>query len=148
MIIIRKVFDCEIESLICFYKEYIESSNYMESEFIVAFVNSKSLGFAQIVLDESIAEIRMLYVNPDARQQGMGDGILRTTLNYLEKQGYRWVMVRNNDNLKDFFIKKGFKSLDSSNILLELGSIPSNYQNSESYYCNIPDFFEKGCKKR
>ena len=147
MITVRKVLVNEIEALREFYKECSSFRINNGSEFIVAFKNNQPLGFAKIALKRNIAEIIMIYVNPKERGQGLGDAILRTTLNCIEKYGYLWVLTSDNPHLNHFFIKEGFILLEDVIDFEDFKCSIEKYNPSDTYCCKIPEFFQKGCRK-
>ncbi|SNR88489.1 Acetyltransferase (GNAT) domain-containing protein [Anaerovirgula multivorans] len=146
MITVRKILRDEIEALVDFYQDNVFYEEDSNQEFIVAFDNNQFLGFTQIDIGQHIAEIINIYVNENERGQGLGDGLLRATLNYLEKNGYLWTLVQDNIQLNGFLRKEGFVLLREASISTAIMDAIKDYDSNSTYYCNIPLFFKKGCK--
>lgn len=145
MITVRKIDEEEAKSLFDFYQDIISEVS-SKHEFIAAMDNNDFLGFSQIAVGQEIAEIINIYVNESERGQGLGDGLLRTTLNYFEKNGYLWTIAGENKHLNEFLRKEGFVLLGEAMISEDIKDLMKHYNPLSTYYCNIPLFFNKGCK--
>ncbi len=144
MITIRKISNHELTTIKSFYGELLETIEIQRGDFIVAFDDKFPLGFAQIILYENITEILTLYVNVDERGQGLGDGILRSALNYAINHGQTWAFYQKDDKLSDFLIKEGFRVLSDKKQLDQIDQY-IDFGGTKIQYCNIMEFFQQDC---
>lgn len=92
-------------------------------EILGACVFSYQIGAADTAIVKSI------YIIPEERSRNLGDGLIRSTLHYLELHGVKNVKFISNDRVALFYKSEGFV-----------------FVNEDEYVTKLPDFFLKPCK--
>ena len=96
---------------------------------ILAKEDESILGFCCVSMDgESLPVIDAIFVKEDERLKGIGDGLLRATINLFRNKGDSYMMARKREDTVDFLRHEGM--LDSDDHL----------------WCDINKFFNKKCK--
>ena len=125
MLVIREYKEDEAQEI----KEILikEKINDLElNEDIVVVVEDNSvIGICKFEIKDSDSWLKYLIIREDSREDGLGDGLLRTVLNKLDLQGIKKMFY---DNMDLYLIKKGF--IVNPEGVLEL---------------NIREFFTGGC---
>lgn len=75
------------------------------------------------------ATIRGVFIREDLRRMKLGDGLIRSTLHYLEKQGVSEVKLLTNPAVAPLYNYEGFQK-----------------ETSEQYVTKLPEFFLQPCK--
>lgn len=75
------------------------------------------------------AIVKSIFIAPEARNQNFGDGLIRSTLHYLDRQGVKNVKFISNRDLAPLFRSEGFV-----------------FVNEGEFVTKLPDFFLKPCK--
>ncbi|AKL95407.1 hypothetical protein CACET_c19590 [Clostridium aceticum] len=152
MITIRKALKEEILLLSDIYKDVFIFEDAADSEeYIVALDGKIPFGFSKIKFyDGDLAEISAIYVSPQERGNRFGDGILRATLNYIEKQGYFWAVIQDTENkdLFEFLKKEGLQLLKQLDTPQNIQEHLLKYNVENTFFCDIPLFFNQGCKSK
>ncbi|SDK48036.1 GNAT family N-acetyltransferase [Natronincola ferrireducens] len=150
MVIIRRALEEDKIILANFYRDYwFWNNTKVDHEYMIILDKKKLLGFSEIKnFNNFIAEIINIYVNEDVRNQGLGDGLLRASMNYIEKNGSEWVVIQQNEALENFLFKKGLQLLKDIKVPPSIREYLKEYNNSTTLLCNIPLFFQKGCKNK
>lgn len=73
--------------------------------------------------------IKGIYIDPDQRRFKIGDGLIRSTLHYLERQSVKNVTLLTNPLVEPFYIYEQFEKVDA-----------------QTYQVTLPDFFLRPCK--
>ncbi|SES69124.1 Acetyltransferase (GNAT) domain-containing protein [Natronincola peptidivorans] len=149
MIVIKKISDSEMKVLSTYYEECkFFKEAISSSEYIAALDENTPLGFAEITFYEKMLPvIKRMYVNKEERGQGLGDGILRATLNYVLSNGYSFTVIEGNDNLSNFYKKEGLLLMKDVKAPKGYQGYFNQYDQNQTFFCNISSFFIKGCKK-
>lgn len=153
MIIMRKASEEDKKILFSFYDDcpFFKNLNIPNNicEFIVALDNKVPIGYSQINFNHNkLAEISAIYINEKERLQGLGDGILRTALNYIESKGCQWAIIRGDKKLDDFLYKEGLQPLNKLALPNEIIQYLEKHDSSTTFFCDIPSFFNRGCKNK
>lgn len=83
-------------------------------------------GACKIDIDDASGLLKYIVVEKKSRGRNLGEGLLRSTLNKLDKDGIETVYYK---ELDPYLLKKGFLKTNDNNLEL-----------------NISDFFGIGCK--
>ncbi|MGV8145012.1 MAG: GNAT family N-acetyltransferase [Alkaliphilus sp.] len=125
--------------------EFITSANY-----VIVLEKKKILGVSKIAYENyKIPIIEMLFIIPKERKKGLGDGLLRATLNYLLKNGNELVLFKKYDDLNSFYLHENieqFKKSMHDKIVDNCKNSLSKLQLENYYYCKPEAFFKRGCK--
>ncbi|GAB6087838.1 GNAT family N-acetyltransferase [Alkaliphilus crotonatoxidans] len=90
------------------------------------------LGFAIVEADPAErATIKYLYIKKSERGLGLGDGLLRATLNLLDLMGISEVFIEGHSTLTAFLAHEGLKPRPEAQQL---------------FYCDVKEFFSRKCK--
>ena len=151
MITIRKINIDELHKLITYdeldisFKKQCDSNN--NKEYFAVIDGDKVLGHALVFMfhNISIAQINEIYILPQERKQGLGDGLLRTVFNYLRIHLFNRTIIKNHKELGNFLINKGIKEIDFQNLSENIKSILKNDYKDQYYICNIEEFFKRKC---
>lgn len=119
-----------------------------DDEFMLLIERGQILGVTKFKrLSEECSVIESIFIVPSERGIGLGDGLLRATLNYLLLQNTE-VAILISDQRTD-----GFYSHEELNSLKMLGEYPSYLTEyldksrlENSYYCQLNSFFTRKCK--
>jgi N-acetylglutamate synthase-like GNAT family acetyltransferase len=82
--------------------EQIESG-----EVIVAELDGQIAGFAAVLIDDSIAELDGLFVEPDLWRRGIGAALIDVAVHEARRQGLSMTVIAN-PSARDFYEKCGF----------------------------------------
>lgn len=104
------------------------------------------LGISQLELDKKVAKIAIIHISENVRGQGLGDGILRASLNYLDRLEYRWVLIKENNNLRGFLLKEGLTPLNEIEKAHEIFQYLDDQDVRGYFLCEPGLFFKNGCK--
>mgnify|MGYP000865343184 CR=1 FL=1 len=151
MITMRKASEEDISILFSVYGNSQDFKNLNLSnhncEFVIVLNSNIPIGYSQINFENNnVAEILTIYINETERSQGLGDGLLRATLNYIESKGYIWAIIAANEKLQPFLLSEGLQPLNVASIPDNLIAHLENYDPNTSFFCHIPLFFSHGCK--
>lgn len=109
------------------FRELNKSLERKNSIFFGGFDDDYLFGICIMEIEEQNAELIYLYIEPDYRNDKLGDALLKSTLNKLDKIGVKYVSY---SETNDYLLKVGFKKSENNHIYLEL-----------------PSFFENQCNK-
>lgn len=91
------------------------------------------LGFSMVSVDSPhAAHISYLYIKRSDRGLGLGDGLLRASLNLLDLMGISQVLLEGHEALTGFLAHEGLKPILEGDKTL--------------YYCAPREFFSRKCK--
>ncbi|MCD5410340.1 MAG: GNAT family N-acetyltransferase [Clostridiales bacterium] len=130
--------------------EFNHSSNY-----VIVLEEKKILGISEILYKNCKTPIiEMLFVISRERNKGLGDGLLRATLNCLLTEGHELVLLKKDNELNSFYLHENLKDFEELvkekefNAVIMKEDNPSLKElNFEKYfYCKPEIFFIKGCK--
>ncbi len=101
--------------------------------------NSEIVGGCNFNIIDEYAIINFLVINENRRGENLGDGLLRSVLNYSSIQGVKSAFFMGDNH---YFIKKGFlKVKEADEDLFSKTEINTN----SILRCDIEEFFKKGC---
>lgn len=83
------------------------------------------IGSCKVKVENKRGDLRYIVIKDDKRGGNLGDGLLRATLNKLDKDGVTMIYF---DVKNPYLLKKGFEENKEGKLQL-----------------NIPEFFQKGC---
>lgn len=107
------------------FKE-IKDNKLVNSITYAGYENETLFGRCQVNLNKDIAYLEVLEINDNFRGNNLGEGLLRSTLNKLDKIGIKKVYYKYYNH---YLIKMGFMIEDNR------------------IYVDLPDFFNSKCKK-
>lgn len=58
---------------------------------VVALVEHSVVGFATLIVQDSVAEITAVHVHANAREAGIADALLHFVIDYCQKSDVRWI---------------------------------------------------------
>lgn len=151
MISIKKIDTNNLNDFIIYDKISIILEDQCDSnskEYFAVIDGKEILGHALVTLfqDSSTAEVIELYIVPQQRNQGLGDGLLRTVFNYLRNNFFTLVIIKNHKDLESFLIKEGMKEIDSRILSDQIKRILNKGYLGKYYICSIDEFFKRKCK--
>lgn len=122
---------------------------YSEKEFMLAEEKGQIIGISVFRrLSGGFAAIEGIHIISSERGMGLGDGLLRATLNYLCIQALDKAILLADKSLADFYLHEGLIQLSQSD-----GHLTSIFEASYSeevlrncFYCSIGEFFSRKCK--
>ncbi|PHS36570.1 MAG: hypothetical protein COA82_00970 [Alkaliphilus sp.] len=132
--------------------EFNHSANY-----VIVLEEKKIIGISEILYkDSKVPIIEMLFVISSKRSKGLGDGLLRATLNCLLKEGHELVLLKKNNKLNSFYLQENLKHFEESvkekefNAVIMKEDNPSLKElNLEKYfYCKPETFFRRECNHK
>ena len=145
MITIRRLEDKDYDIL----EEYIQSNgldkyiSFKENFIYIAVIEDRSiLGISQIeIASNETALIKFIFINEENRKEGLGDGLFRSTLHYLLRNGYENVLIQACDEIEQFLYKRT-QGLSEFNGFTEL--VPKSPK--KIYLCNIGILLQSKCR--
>lgn len=152
MITIRRIHRSEFYNYIIYDEINISLKKQMDSntkkEYFAVIDGEQVLGHASLVLLPNIltAQIDEIYILPEIRNQGLGDGLLRTILNYLRINLYTSAVIKGNPDLHEFLISKGIKEINYDILSTQIRDELKIDSLANYYICNIETFFNTECK--
>ena len=122
---------------------------YSEKEFMLSEERGQILGISVLrKLSDNFAVVEGIYIIPSERGLGLGDGLLRSTLNYINLQGLDKAILLSDKIIEDFYIHEGLKPL--SQLDEYPSTTPEGHFSREvminSFYCDLNEFFSRRCK--
>lgn len=103
--------------------------------------NNMIYGCSEFIIKENTAVISLIYISQEHRGMKFGDGLLRATLNCIEKMGVDKAYIPANDSWSSFLEHEGIpKDLFVPEWYSDFG------EEMQWYGCHISDFFNKPCK--
>lgn len=119
--------------------------------YMIIMDGERLLGYAAVTLPcDEFAVINELYILPSQRGMGLGDGLLRATLNAIDLKGIHWILIEGHKELNSFLIHEELSPLNKDEIPFKLISSlkkwDKDYGYKEYYYCQPREFFSKKCK--
>ncbi|MCC5909867.1 MAG: GNAT family N-acetyltransferase [Clostridiaceae bacterium] len=153
MIIIKKANKKEEDKLFSCYKHCLSINNHNPSheqfEYIIVLDGESILGFCEIQFKSTyFSEIKSIYIKKEERNQGLGDGVLRASLNYILKNNYKYALIEGNAYINNFLMKEGILLLKDVDMPSNIPKKFQNYDFHTYFFCDINLFFEKGCKHK
>ena len=118
----------QYENLKIHRDKLIELKN-LDSEFNYSFENSKLFflmsndkiyGYAIIVLKDKNVELKKIFINPKLRYNGYGTILLKSTINWLIKNDYNNIIVKNHKKMNNFLEKQKFIKTENGYELINL----------------------------
>ncbi len=153
MITIKKIHLSEFHNLIIYDELNMSFENNLDNhhsnvEYFVVLDGAEVLGHAAIdaLPNISTALIKEIFILPNARKQGLGDGLLRTVLNYLHNSLFNKAIIKGNEKLHAFLINEGIEEIDFKNLEEEIKDVLLKEGHYTYYTCNMEEFFNRGCK--
>jgi len=141
MIICRKIETCgekeQLKEILRYYK--IKDSSDRNSIIYIIEENDRIIGGSSILLYDDIGILEYLVIEGSKTGSDLGDGLLRSILNYCKLNGLKRVLYPSQDL---YLLKKGFicnYNESNSNSLDER-------VNKYKLVCHIDDFFNNSCK--
>lgn len=124
------------------YEEKSQSAQWVKEAFgyvldpedwvFIAEESKRIIGTCVFAYQTGAAEaalVKSIYILPEERGQNFGDGLLRSTLHYLELQGVKNVKLLSNIGVYEFYLSEGLENVKENEFVTKL-----------------PDFFLKPCK--
>lgn len=109
----------------------------------------KILGFTQYKrLPSGYAVVETIYITPEERGMGLGDGLLRATLNYLMQQAVHHVILLSTAETDGFYQSEHLIPLiqtEAYDNLVNSGAYDKEMLEN-AYFCDINSFFNRKCK--
>ncbi len=99
-------------------------------------------------LSQSYASIEVIYVFGGERGMGLGDGLLRATLNYLLQQGLPYAVLLSDEGTNSFYQKEALIPLiqtEAYEAIINSGAYGKALLDN-AYFCDINSFFSRKCK--
>lgn len=115
--------------------------NLTEHTMVVELENN-IVGWGALDIVDNLALMKFVYILPDYRNQGLGDGLVRALINYADRRGVKNVYILSQ---YEYFKRFGFKQVAGSECdkkVLEKYSI--NVKDQFIMKLNVDDFFN-GC---
>ena len=118
----------QYENLKIHRDKLIELKN-LDSEFNYSFENDKLFflmynekiyGYAIIALKGKNVELKKIFINPKLRYNGYGTILLKSTVNWLIKNDYDNIIVKNHKKMNNFLEKQKFIKTENGYVLLNL----------------------------
>lgn len=112
----------------------------------------KIIGYSQFkeIANENAAVMELLIIKKELRGQQLGDGLIKSVLNLVDRRQIKkfYVPATNDDSL--FFKRVGLtkRELNKSDIIAKHIEGNSNKDTIEVYEALLPDFFNKACKSK
>ncbi len=132
--------------------EFNHSANY-----VIVLEEKKLIGISEILYKDSKAPIiEMLFVISNERNKGLGDGLLRATLNCLLKEGHELVLLKKDNELNSFYLYENLKHFEESVKEKEFNAVVMKKDNpsfqelnlKKYFYCKPETFFRRACKSQ
>ncbi|MTI67803.1 MAG: GNAT family N-acetyltransferase [Firmicutes bacterium] len=101
----------------------------------------KIVGITAAMIYDDKSLLNLIIINKEERNSKLGDGLLRSILNKLEKEGIKKVYSK---VISEFLIKEGFKKVKPNTKLINDLSIK---ENTDILECNLETFFSKCCNE-
>lgn len=142
MIVIRKTKNKEenikIEQMI---NDYSFSNNINSSSiFFVLEDKGEIKGGCNFQIANRYVIINFLVIDKDRRGENLGDGLLRSVLNYCSKNDVEKAYFIGDSN---YLLKKGFSRVEGD---INEATVPIIRENIKNILeCDVEDFFSKGC---
>ena len=96
---------------------------------LLGYVEEEPMGIACLkALTDSIAEVKRMYVRPQARKRGLGRALLNQLLEEAQQIGYRWIRLDSAQFMKEahqLYQSTGFREIAA----YEGSEIPKEFQN-------------------
>ncbi|MFZ5965803.1 MAG: GNAT family N-acetyltransferase [Bacillota bacterium] len=113
-------------------------------ESTIAYDNQSAIAVSGISCFKEYGILRFVVVKKDYQKQGIGDGIVRASLNAADHNGIKWVFADEKWNTA-FLEKIGFERIDEDEINALVGE---SFVKQPIFGVKLPDFFLKGCKAK
>lgn len=149
MITIKRIDNNEFNNLITYDLIDRRLKDVCSSHLYFAVIDgNKVLGHALVALFDNslVAEIIEIYILPQDRNQGLGDGLLRTILNYLQINLYTHVIIQEHKELEGFLINTRAEEVNSKNLTEQVNAILKKSNEFKYYIYDIEEFFSQKCK--
>lgn len=101
--------------------------------------NNIVLGAVQARVIDRYAILDYILIDKKFRGNKLGDGLLRSILNYINKNNIKYIYCNYNNN---FFINEGFEKIDYKETPEE---VKNEITSDNILMCNIESFFSSGC---
>jgi len=118
-------------------------------DFILLLEGGQLLGCTRFKrLSEGYSAIEGIYVIPSERGMGLGDGLLRATLNYLQLQGFKNAILLSDKATEGFYLQEDLAYINQSKDYFKLVELAfyTIERLETSFYCDIDEFFSRKCK--
>ena len=118
-------------------------------DFLLLLERGQMLGCTKFTrLSEGYSAIEGIYVIQRERGMGLGDGLLRATLNYLLLQGFNKTILLSDKATKGFYLHEDLLLTNKSKDYFQLEELAYYPKDSleSSFYCDINEFFSRKCK--
>ncbi len=91
--------------------ESINQLNFAElpEHTMVVELDNTLVGWGYLDICDNLAFIRFVYIDPDHRNQSLGDGLIRALINYADRRNVKTIYVSSDDEKIDYFKRFGFK---------------------------------------
>lgn len=87
-------------------------SDALPEHTMVIEVEGALVGFGFLEIAADLALIKFVFIKPDYRNQGLGDGLVRSLINYADRRGVKYIYVFSNNKM-DYFKRFGFSYITS-----------------------------------
>lgn len=125
------------------------SSDGRMLDFILLLEGGQMLGCTKFNrLSEGYSAIEGIYVIPSERGMGLGDGLLRATLNYLQLHGFEKAIMLSDKATEGFYAHEDLALTNQNKDYSKLQELACYTKDSleASFYCDIDEFFSRKCK--
>ncbi|MTI70227.1 MAG: GNAT family N-acetyltransferase [Firmicutes bacterium] len=107
----------------------------------IMLIGEKIIGVTGAMMYDDKSLLNLIIIIKEERNGKLGDALLRSILNKLEKEGIKKVYSK---VISKFLIKEGFKKIKPTTKLLNELSIK---ENTDILECNLETFFSKCCNE-
>lgn len=141
MITIQVPTEAEASELYRFAQQFGIHLSEDKKQSMILCENGAVLGYASFMQKGAEGLLDTLIIATEQRGQGFGDGLLRGTLNIMEKNGIAVFYIPGSPALNPFLAAEEITLSDDVPQWIR-----AHCQESQYYSGRLPDFFEKPCK--
>lgn len=108
----------------------------------------KVVGLSSYLLVEDIAYIDILIIDETFRNMKFGDGLLKATLNLIDKRGVARACLFADKATEGFFKSVGMKTVCKS-VYIDHSCYPRYFKDQDVFFeALLPQFFETACRSK
>ncbi|ABR48791.1 GCN5-related N-acetyltransferase [Alkaliphilus metalliredigens QYMF] len=151
MITIKEVSNNKEKVLLSHFLQHHHNMDINQSidhcRYMIVMDSEHILGYAAFEIQSTILHINELFIMPIERGHGLGDGLLRSTLNLANQQGVEWALINHHQVYHAFYKHVGLQMLEA---IEHIPEFVKSYHHTNDYHRDllicIPKFFQKKCK--
>jgi len=120
------------------------------SNCMIAWDNRTPIAAAGFIDNENSALLQFIVVQKARQRESIGDGILKSLLNFADAKGIRDVFVYTKNELAPFFKKVGFQEANPDQIHTAAKRFHIDFQGENDIWLHValPEFFKTACRAK